>query len=112
MAYSDLWAAYAHACARFNVNPGPAPGPSTKGAFSPRGGAFPLGSAGSRSPSLTRIFLGNSRPADGLGWFAELGQQIVQDIMERNGLSGHLPTRSVDAPFDFEAYFKGRRLRP
>ncbi len=112
MAYFDLWAAYVHACARFNVHPGPAPGTPTKG-------LFPLGGSGSSSDSarnapgsLTKTFLENSGGADGLGWFAELGQRIVQDIIERNGLRGRVPTRSVEAPFDYQAYFKDRRLRP
>ncbi|HRC25928.1 MAG TPA: hypothetical protein PKX87_00675 [Alphaproteobacteria bacterium] len=112
MAYFDLWAAYAHACARFNVHPGPAPGTSTPGPFSLRGADSSSDSARNAPGSLTRTFLENSGAADGLGWFAELGQRIVQDIIERNGLCGRVPTRSVEAPFDFQAYFKGRRLRP
>lgn len=114
MAYIDLWGAYAHACGRFGIYPG-----QNQKVFSfqrpgqPTGSVSPTPSGPTRSPSLTAEFLKTCGNADGLGWFAELGQQIIKDIARRNGLDLTRTTRVPDPTFDFENHFKSlRRIRP
>lgn len=108
MAFRDLWGAYAFACGRFGIDPGPRPGAGRP--FIGGGAAKPATQA---TPSLTRAFLESAGTyTDGLGWFAELGAQIVRDIVERHGLESLVRRTAPDPEPDFEAYFRNRKLRP
>lgn len=109
MAFRDLWGAYAFACGRFGIDPGPRPGGSGA-AFSGIGGGA---KASTQAPSLTRTFLESTQhAADGLGWFAELGAQIVRDIIKEHGIEALARRPAPEPSPDFEAYFRGRKLRP
>lgn len=110
MAYFDLWGAYAHACRRFGVDPGPRNGVSAPSGF--RGTSVGQEGKGLPIPSLTRAFLDAGSVTEGFGWFAELGAQIRRDIVERHGLEALVRRSAPDLPPNFEAYFAGRRLRP
>lgn len=114
MAYIDLWGAYVHACNRFGIYPAqsitatPSSGPGTN-----LPGRSPMPPDPSRTPSLTADFLRNQTNTEGLGWFAELGAQIVRDIATRNELDLNQTTRPPEPPADFAQYFAQiRRLRP
>ena len=110
MAYRNLWGAYALACQRFGVDPGPRGGVSALSGFG--SASTGQGSKGLSTPSLTRAFLEAGSMTDGLGWFAELGAQIRRDIVERHGLETLVRRPAPDTPPNFQDYFAGKRLRP
>ncbi|MCB9978632.1 MAG: hypothetical protein H6862_03380 [Rhodospirillales bacterium] len=108
MAFRDLWGAYAFACGRFGIDPGPRPSGNGSAFSGIRGGA----KTSTQAPSLTRTFLESTQQAaDGLGWFAELGAQIVRDIIREHGLEKLPRSPTQEPPPDFESYFKNRKLR-